>query len=222
MDMTGERRIPAPRQKVWEGLNDADTLRASIPGCETLEKVSDDELRATAAVKIGPIAARFTGKVHLTDIDPPNGYRIAGEGQGGVAGFAKGGADVRLAEDGDTTVLTYEVHAQVGGKMAQLGARLIDATARQMADAFFNRFAAQVGAPVEAEPAALAEATVPADVRAPGPAEMPNRRPALGAGPAEIRIGALIPSEMFGLPLVAWIGIVLWLGIATLLFKGYL
>jgi carbon monoxide dehydrogenase subunit G len=198
MDMTGERRIPAPRQKVWEGLNDAEVLRASIPGCETLEKLSDDEMRATASVKIGPIGARFTGKVHLTDIDPPNGYRIAGEGQGGVAGFAKGGADVRLAEDGDGTVLTYEVHAQVGGKMAQLGARLIDATARQMADAFFNRFAALVGAPAEAV-AAAAEAQ----------------------GPAEIRLRRLIPSEAFGLPLVAWIGIVVWLVIAALLFRGY-
>jgi carbon monoxide dehydrogenase subunit G len=155
-------------------------------------------MRATASVKIGPIAARFTGKVHLTDIDPPNGYRIAGEGQGGVAGFAKGGADVRLAEDGDGTVLTYEVHAQVGGKMAQLGARLIDATARQMADAFFNRFAALVGAPAEAV-AAAAEAQ----------------------GPAEIRMRRLIPSEAFGLPLVAWIGIVVWLVIAALLFRGY-
>ena len=198
MDMTGERRIPAPRQKVWEGLNDAEVLRASIPGCETLEKLSDDEMRATASVKIGPIGARFTGKVHLTDIDPPNGYRIAGEGQGGVAGFAKGGADVRLAEDGDGTVLSYAVHAQVGGKMAQLGARLIDATARQMADAFFNRFAALVGAPAEAV-AAAAEAQ----------------------GPAEIRMRRLIPSEAFGLPLVAWIGIVVWLVIAALLFRGY-
>jgi carbon monoxide dehydrogenase subunit G len=199
MDMTGERRIPAPREKVWEGLNDADVLRASIPGCETLERVSEDELRATASVKIGPIAARFTGKVHLSDIDPPNGYRIAGEGQGGVAGFAKGGADVRLAEDGDGTVLTYEVHAQVGGKMAQLGARLIDATARQMADAFFTRFAARVGAPAEA----VGKAAAPAEI------------------PAEISVRALIPRELFGLPLVAWIGLVLWLGIAALLFRSY-
>ena len=100
MDMTGERRIPAPRQKVWEALNDPAILKASIPGCESLEKTSDHDIQATAAIKIGPIAARFTGKVQLLDLDPPNSYRIAGEGQGGVAGFAKGGATVRLADDG--------------------------------------------------------------------------------------------------------------------------
>jgi hypothetical protein len=218
MDMTGERRIPASREKVWEGLNDAEVLRASIPGCETLERLSDDEMRATAAVKIGPIAARFSGKVQLTDVDPPNGYHIAGEGQGGVAGFAKGGAAVRLTEDGDVTVLTYEVHAQVGGKMAQLGARLIDASARQMADAFFNRFAAQLGAPAEAPVAAegAAAGTAPLPASVPASAEGTGR-----AAPMEISVLSLIPSEAFGLPLVAWVGIVLWLGIATLLFKGY-
>jgi carbon monoxide dehydrogenase subunit G len=210
MDMTGERRIPAPREKVWEGLNDTDVLRASIPGCETLERLADDEMRATASVKIGPIAARFTGKVHLTDIDPPKGYHIAGEGQGGVAGFAKGGAAVRLAEDGDMTVLTYEVHAQVGGKMAQLGARLIDATARQMADAFFNRFAAQVGAPAEG---ALAEGAPVKEGEAPTPVKQ--------KATAEINVLDMLLREPLGLPLVAWVGIVLWLAIATLLFKGY-
>ena len=96
MDMTGERRIEAPRQTVWQALNDPAVLKASIPGCESLEKLSDTDMKATAAVKIGPIAARFTGAVHLTDLDPPNGYAIGGEGQGGVAGFAKGGAKVRL------------------------------------------------------------------------------------------------------------------------------
>ena len=103
-------------------------------------------MKATASVKIGPIAARFTGKVQLGDLDPPNGYTISGEGQGGVAGFAKGGAKVHLADDGLETLLTYDVKAQVGGKIAQLGARLIDASAKQMADAFFDRFSAQVGA----------------------------------------------------------------------------
>ena len=102
-------------------------------------------MKATAAVKIGPISARFNGKVQLTDIDPPNGYRISGEGQGGVAGFAKGGAKVQLEDDGGGTLLSYEVHAQVGGKIAQLGARLIDATAKQMADSFFDRFSAPGG-----------------------------------------------------------------------------
>ncbi len=146
MDMTGERRIPAPRQTVWEALNDPEVLKVSIPGCESLEKLGDDQMKATAAVKVGPISARFSGKVQLTDIDPPNGYRISGEGQGGVAGFAKGGANVALADDGADTLLTYQVNAQVGGKLAQLGARLIDATAKQMADAFFDRFSRQVQA----------------------------------------------------------------------------
>src|ERR1700761_3159373 len=109
MDMTGERRIPAPRQTVWNALNDPEVLRASIPGCQTLEKLSDTEMKATAAVKIGPISARFSGNVLLADMDPPNGYTISGEGQGGVAGFAKGGAKVNLAEDNGDTLLHYEV-----------------------------------------------------------------------------------------------------------------
>ena len=127
MDMTGERRIPAPRQMVWNALNDPEVLRSCIPGCETLVADSPQDMRATAAVRIGPIAARFNGKVQLTDIDEPNGYMINGEGQGGVAGFAKGGARVHLTEEDPThTVLNYTVQAQVGGKIAQLGARLIE------------------------------------------------------------------------------------------------
>src|SRR5580658_9206668 len=100
MDMTGERRIPAPREKVWTALNDPAVLQAAIPGCESLEKLSDTEMQAAASVRIGPISAKFTGRVHLSDLDPPNGYRIAGEGQGGVAGFAKGGATVTLLAEG--------------------------------------------------------------------------------------------------------------------------
>src|ERR1700733_3211101 len=146
MDMTGERRIPAPRQTVWEALNNPDVLKISIPGCESLEKLEGDQMRATAGVKVGPMSAKFPGKVLLTDIDPPNGYRISGEGQGGPAGFAKGGANVALQDDGAGTLLTYQVNAQIGGKLAQLGARLIDATAKQMADQFFDRFSAQVQA----------------------------------------------------------------------------
>ncbi len=157
MDMTGERRIPAPRQKVWDALNDPEILKVCIPGCESLEKTSDTDLKATAAVKIGPIAARFTGKVQLTDLQPPDSYRISGEGQGGVAGFAKGGANVRLSDDGADTLLQYDVKAQVGGKIAQLGARLIDATSKQMADMFFDRFTATVASPAPDTPAAAAE-----------------------------------------------------------------
>jgi uncharacterized protein len=144
MDMTGERRIPAPRERVWEGLNDPEILKQAIPGCQEIEKVSDTEFTAKVRAKVGPVSANFSGKVTLSDLDPPAGYTISGEGTGGVAGFAKGGAKVTLDEDGGETVLRFEVQAQVGGKLAQIGSRLIDGTARKMADDFFNRFAAAV------------------------------------------------------------------------------
>jgi carbon monoxide dehydrogenase subunit G len=140
MDMTGERRIEAPRQAVWQALNDPAVLKASIPGCESLEKLSDTDMKATAAVKIGPISARFSGAVHLSDIDAPNGYTIGGEGQGGVAGFAKGGATVALSEKDGGTLLSYNVEAQIGGKLAQLGQRLINGAAKKLADEFFTNF----------------------------------------------------------------------------------
>jgi carbon monoxide dehydrogenase subunit G len=146
MEMSGEYRIPASREKVWAALNDPEILKASIPGAQSLEKVSDTEMKATVVSKIGPVKATFLGNVTLSNIDPPNGYTISGEGKGGVAGFAKGGADVKLAEDGSDTVLTYTAKAQVGGKLAQIGARLIDATAKQMADQFFGTFAQKVAA----------------------------------------------------------------------------
>ncbi len=184
--MSGERRIQAPRDRVWQALNDPLVLKAALPGCESLEKLSDTEMKTIVAIKLGPIAARFTGKVNFTDIDPPNGYRIAGEGQGGVAGFAKGGADVRLTGDGDATVLTYDVKAQVGGRMAQLGARLIDATARQTADAFFTRFADLVAPPV----AEAGEAAAPAVVIAPAPSK-PGLRAIIGEPFATRLAGAI-------------------------------
>jgi carbon monoxide dehydrogenase subunit G len=142
MEMTGEYRISAPRQRVWAALNDPEALRAAIPGCETIEKTSDTEFTATVTAKVGPVKARFGGKVSLSEIDPPNGYRITGEGSGGAAGFAKGGARVTLSEAEGATLLRYTVEAAVGGKLAQLGSRLIDATARKMAEEFFGRFAA--------------------------------------------------------------------------------
>ncbi len=147
MEIKGEYRIGASREKVFAALNDAAVLQACIPGCESLEKLSDTEMTAKVRLRIGPVSAAFSGKVTLSDIDPPNGYRISGEGQGGVAGFAKGGAAVRLAEDGAETVLTYDVDAQVGGKIAQVGARLITGTAKKLADQFFGKFAESVGAP---------------------------------------------------------------------------
>ena len=168
MDMTGERLIPAPRETVWAALNDPDVLKASIPGCESIEKLSDTELKAIASLKIGPINARFNGKVTLEDLDPPNGYNLNGEGQGGVAGFAKGGARVRLEDEQGATRLRYEVHAQIGGKMAQLGARLIDSTAKSLSEKFFNNFSAQVAPQVEENvpEAAPAEAAEPAQAAA--------------------------------------------------------
>lgn len=140
MTMTGDYQIAAPREVVWAKLNDADVLRACIPGCEELTKLSDTEFEATAKAKIGPVSAKFKGRVTLTDLDPPNGYRISGEGQGGVAGFAKGGATVRLAEQDGGTLLSYEVEAQIGGKLAQLGQRLINGAAKKLADEFFQKF----------------------------------------------------------------------------------
>ncbi len=142
MDMTGEFRIAAPRQRVWEGLNDPAILKESIPGCQEIEKLSDTEFAAKVVARVGPVKATFNGKVTLSDLDAPNSYTITGEGTGGVAGFAKGGATVALEEEGGETVLRYAVQAQVGGKLAQIGSRLIDATARKMADQFFTKFVA--------------------------------------------------------------------------------
>jgi uncharacterized protein len=148
MEIKGEYKIAAPRDKVFAALNDQDILQACIPGCESLEKLSDTEMTAKVRLRIGPVSAAFSGKVTLSDIDPPNGYKITGEGQGGVAGFAKGGAVVRLTEEGNDTLLAYEVDAQVGGKIAQVGARLIAGTAKKLADQFFGKFAESVGAAV--------------------------------------------------------------------------
>ncbi|WP_431285424.1 SRPBCC family protein [Humitalea sp. 24SJ18S-53] len=188
MEMTGERLIAAPRARVWEALNDPAVLQTSIPGCESVTRTADDAFEAKLALKIGPMAAKFAGKVKLDNIVPPESYTISGEGNGGPMGFAKGGADVALAELSPvSTNLTYNVKVQVGGKIAQLGARLIDSTAKQMADQFFDRFQAQVAA-------ANAPEGSPAAAIAPPP---PN---------AAISVFDLIPSEIFGLPLVFWIG----------------
>ncbi|WP_299392174.1 carbon monoxide dehydrogenase subunit G [Pelagibius sp.] len=177
MQMTGQYRIEAPRQAVWEALNDVEVLRACIPGVEEIEKTSDTEFTAKVKAKVGPVSARFAGAVTLSDLDPPNGYTISGEGKGGAAGFAKGGAKVRLEEDGAGTLLNYDVEAKVGGKLAQIGSRLIDGTAKKMADDFFSRFAETVGAP-PAEPAA-------AEAPAPGPAAAPSPAPAAAAATAD-------------------------------------
>ena len=141
MTMTGEIQLAAPREAVWAKLNDPAVLKACIPGCEQLERPTTRVFSLVARMKVGPVSARFKGKVVLSDLDPPNGYKISGEGEGGVAGFAKGGAKVDLAEKDGGTLLSYHVEAQIGGKLAQLGQRLINGTAKKLADEFFADFA---------------------------------------------------------------------------------
>jgi uncharacterized protein len=177
MDMNGEYRISAPRSRVWEALNDPEILKQCIPGCEEIQKQSETEMTAKVVAKVGPVKAKFAGKVTLSDIDAPNGYTITGEGSGGAAGFGKGGAKVNLVEDGADTVLSYTAHAQVGGKLAQIGSRLIDGTARKMADDFFAKFTQVVGQPAEA-------ATETGEVSAPGAVE--PAQPALAAETAGV------------------------------------
>ena len=143
MEITGEYRIGAGRNEVWEALNDPAVLKECIPGCQELEKTSDTEMSAVVVSKVGPVKATFKGSVKLENLNPPESYSINGEGKGGVAGFAKGGADVKLVEDGNGTILNYTAKAQVGGKLAQLGSRLINSTAKKMADEFFGKFAAK-------------------------------------------------------------------------------
>src|SRR5262245_32326345 len=173
MDLTGESRIAARREAVWKALNDPEILKQSIPGCDEIQKLSDTEMTAKVTARVGPVKASFSGKVTLSDLDPPNGYKISGEGQGGVAGFAKGSADVRLKPDeaGADTILTYAAPAAVGGKLAQIGSRLIEGTSKQMADQFFGKFAEIVSggaAPSAAPPAAAAPPpTAPASAAPP-------------------------------------------------------
>lgn len=155
MEMKGEQRIAASRTRVWEALNDPDVLRQCIPGCQSLEK-EGDRMKAVVEIKIGPIGARFNGAVTISDANPPESYTISGEGQGGTVGNAKGGARVRLAEVDGGTLLSYEVEAQVGGRLAQLGGPIIDATAKQLAGKFFTKFGEVVEGPAVAAPAAVA------------------------------------------------------------------
>ncbi len=207
MDMTGEYRIGTTRQVVWDALNDPETLKQCIPGCEEINKLSDSELTAKVTAKVGPVKARFAGNVTLSDLNPPESYTISGEGKGGAAGFAKGGAKVHLAEDGDATVLTYEVHVSVGGKLAQLGARLISGTAKKMADDFFNRFSqavhAQVVGPSEEAETATAE-PVASEAAAEAPTDVPAAPPEQPAAPSE-QLSAQAPARA-GLSPVVWIG----------------
>lgn len=194
MDMTGEVIISAPRIKVWAALNDPEFLKASIPGCESMSRDGDTSFIAKVVAKIGPVKASFTGKVTLADINPPQGYILNGEGQGGAAGFAKGSAKVQLTEqDPDTTILAYTVSAQVGGKLAQIGSRLVDSAAKKMADDFFARFAAGLIEQKKTDPASTSSVQKPTlaatELVLPGKAEGDKK---LGFLPPKIWIPALI------------------------------
>lgn len=158
MEMTGEAEIGAPRERVFAALNDPEILKQSIPGCQAVEKLSDTELTATMVAKVGPVKAKFSGRVALSDLNPPESYTISGEGKGGAAGFAKGSAQVVLLPNGSATTMRYRVNAQVGGKLAQLGGRLIDGTAKKMADEFFANFAQIVAGEAGGEAEATTEA----------------------------------------------------------------
>lgn len=147
MDLQGERRIPASVEKTWTALNDPETLKSCIAGCESLEQTGDNEYLAVLGLKIGPVNAKFKGKLQLTDIIPLESYRIVFEGQGGVAGFGKGHALVRLSPDGEITVLKYDAQAQVGGKIAQIGSRLVASAAAKVSDGFFKAFETKVSEP---------------------------------------------------------------------------
>ncbi len=165
MELIGERTIPATVDMTWASLNDPEVLKACIAGCETMERTGDDTLTAVVALKVGPVSARFKGKLAMTNITPPTGYTINFDGQGGVAGFGKGSADVALSPQGETqTLLKYSARATVGGKMAQIGSRLIDATAAKITEDFFKAFEAhlQAGAPPVQGEAAVPATTLPA------------------------------------------------------------
>jgi carbon monoxide dehydrogenase subunit G len=187
MDMTGEQVIPAPKPVVWQALLDPETLKACIPGCETVTKVSDTEYTADVVARVGPVKAKFSGAVTLADLDPPNSCTISGEGKGGAAGFAKGSAKVQLADAPEGTRLTYTVAANVGGKLAQIGSRLIDGVARKMADDFFGTFNQLVAQRAQAAPPPPVAEPAPATTTAP-----PVGSPAVAASSG-------------GLPTWAWV-----------------
>jgi carbon monoxide dehydrogenase subunit G len=146
MEMSGEERIAATQADTWAALNDPEMLKACVPGCESIERVTDEEFQVLMVARIGPVSAKFKGKLTLSDLNPPNSYAIAFEGQGGAAGFGKGSAQVQLAPEGDGTLLRYQVKASVGGKLAQIGSRLVDAAARKISQDFFAAFNEKVGA----------------------------------------------------------------------------
>ena len=207
MEMTGEVRIPASREVVWAALNNPAILRTCIPGCEELNALSDTEMKAVVAIRVGPISTRFNCAVTLSELDPPHGYRIAGEGQGGVAGHARGGAEVKLTADGTDTLLSYTFSAQVGGKLAQLGSRMIDATSKTIASVFFKNLARQIDAHQQGEaatsPALAASGEKPQAMAPAAPTAPAVRTPARSAGIEPARTGRSIAVAALAIALLA-------------------
>lgn len=189
MDITGEYRVPAPRQRVWEALNDPAVLQASIPGCQSLEKVSDTEFNAIVTSRVGPISATFRGGVTLSELDPPKGYVLTGRGQGGAAGFASMRSQVTLEAVGEETLLRYTARAEIGGKLASVGSRLVQSVARKNADDFFAAFARQLSPSQPLPQAGEVVAAAPAPLRAPA-----------GAGALPVAVGGGL-----GAPVPAWL-----------------
>ena len=221
MKMNGEFRVPTDRETVWRALNDPEVLKECLPGCQEIEKTSDTEMSATLAIKVGPVKATFKGGVTLSDLDPPNGYTLSGQGQGGTAGFASGEAKVKLVEEDGATVVQYDVDAKVGGKLAQIGSRLIDSTAKKLAKQFFDSLAEKLGGGEEPETAAeSAQETEPAPAL-PEPAAPPADAPAESA-PAPDAGPALPPAApRKGLPTAAWVGAVVVVAVVLILvFTG--
>ena len=238
MKMNGEFRVPTDRETVWRALNDPEVLKECLPGCQEIEKTSDTEMSATLAIKVGPVKATFKGGVTFSDIDPPNGYTLSGQGQGGSAGFASGEARVRLVEEDGATVLQYECDAKVGGKLAQIGSRLIDSTAKKLAKQFFDSLAEKLGGGEEpeaaAEPAQEAAAAASAEPAEPAPSPDPapaSPEPEPAAAPADAPAeGATAPdagpalppaAPRKGLPTAAWATAVVVVAVVLILvFTG--
>ena len=230
MKMNGEFRVPTDRETVWRALNDPEVLKECLPGCQEIEKTSETEMSATLVIKVGPVKATFKGGVTLSDIDPPNGYTLSGQGQGGTAGFASGEAKVRLVEEDGATVLQYECDAKVGGKLAQIGSRLIDSTAKKLAKQFFDSLAEKLGGGEDpeaaaAEPAQETAAAAPAEPASaspePGPAAPPADAPAESAPAADA--GPALPpaAQRKGLPTAAWAAAVMVAAVVLILvFTG--
>lgn len=213
MEMSGEQSIAAPKQAVWEALNDPEVLKACITGCQSLEKTTDTHLEATVKAAVGPVKATFKGEVDLEDLNPPHSYKIVGQGKGGAAGFAKGGADVALEEEAGGTLLKYNVKANVGGQLARIGSRLIDGAAKKYADEFFSAFKEHVEKAADAETASeetAAGAAAPETADTPAeamPAETPAQTPADAAEPAQSAITPEPETESAGgIPAFVWGG----------------